>query len=1041
MMEENRSLHPDSVLSGILAVQPLLDSLGHELSLLDTNMRYLWVSSSIAGRLGKPREELIGMNCHSLHHSSDSPCAGCPVREALVTGETRERVIITNGKVFLSRGIPVKDESGTVCAVFEYERDITLEKEKEKSYLELENRYIELVENAPIGMYRVTFDGKYLSANIHHARILGFPSPAALMDEVNRTSAKIHYAEPEAREGVVAHLLANPNRWLERETVFLRRDGSPIHVHLFHRSVFSPGGEPLYIDGFLEDITERKKLEEKIRSELELRQQIFDAVPVHLYLKDRKGKYTFVNRAFTQFRNLRHDDVIGRTASDVLEEPTASAARAEDEEVLRTGSTLQGRERLIRGSAGEFWYSISKSPIFDEKGNVEGIVGCSFDITPLKQISQSLAESERRYRSLAEDMPILISTSLPDGTLLYANTAYCRWFGKEQQEILGTSFLDFLHPGDRTEIEKTLSSITPELPSFSREERVFAPDGSLRWQRWINRGFFDPSGKLQFLQAAGEDITERKTAEETIRAARDEAERASAAKSEFVASISHEIRTPMNGVLGMSELLLETPLDSPQRNLAGMIHESARHLLVVLNDLLDFSKIESGTFALSVLPFPILRTLEDTVAPFLSQAAEKGLFLSLEADPSLPAVLLGDPIRIRQILTNLLSNALKFTERGSVSLSVRLLGWEDGEARIGFTVTDTGIGIPEEFMGEIFTPFRQGEAFRTRKYGGTGLGLSISRKLVEMMGSVLSVESAPERGSAFSFILSLKAGDSGGESGQPGERASIPAFGKEAGDRKPSVLVVDDNRVNRELVRLMLEKRGFLPETASDGRAAVERLSRTRFDLVLMDIQMPEMDGYEATAFIRDQGSPVLDHQVPVVALTAHAIKGFADECLKKGMNDYLPKPFSSDELLGLLYKWIPSSGIRVPDSAAPSFSGKEPKTEEVHVFDGVSFFARLLGDRDEGKMLLELFLEAVPEDLEALGDAIQKGDVRACAKIAHTIKGTASNGCAPELSRLAKAIQAEAEKGRTEELQELFSRLRFHFALTEEAMKKELDT
>ena len=1039
-MEENRSRQPDTVLSGILAVQPLLDSLGHELSLLDTNMRYLWVSSSMAGRAGKPREDLIGMTCHSLHHRSSAPCGGCPVHEALVTGEPGERVIISNGKVFLSRGIPVKDESGTVCAVFESERDITLEKEKEKSYVDLENRYIELVENAPIGMYRVTFDGKYLSANIHHARILGYPSPAVLMEEVNRTSATVHYAEPEARKGVVDHLRSNPNRWLERETVFLRRDRSPIHVHLYHRSVFSPDGEPLYIDGFLEDITERKKLEEKVRSELELRQQIFDAVPVHLYLKDREGRYTFGNRAFTEFRNLRNEDIIGRTTFGVLEEPAASIAREEDREVLRTGRPLRDQERRVRGRGGEFWYRITKSPILDEKGNVEGIVGCGYDITSLKEISQSLAESEKRFRSLAEDMPILISTILPDGTILYANAAYCRWFGREHQDILGVSFLDFLHADDRTAVEQTLSSLTPEMSSFSKEERVFAPDGSLRWQRWINRAFFDPSGKLQFIQAVGEDITERKNAEEEIRAARDEAERASAAKSEFVANISHEIRTPMNGVLGMSELLLQTPLDPSQHNLAGMIHESAEHLLTVLNDLLDFSKIESGTFGLSVLPFPIRRTLEDTVVPFLPEAAAKGLPLSLEADPSLPAVLLGDPIRIRQILTNLLSNALKFTEKGSVTLSVRLLGREDGEAKIAFSVTDTGIGIPEEFMGEIFTPFRQGEAFRNRKYGGTGLGLSISRKLVEMMGSGLSVESTPGKGSAFSFVLSLKTGDSAGESDKSWKNSFVPAFGKEAGEKKPSVLVVDDNRVNRELVRLLLEKGGYLAETASDGRAAVERLSRTRFDLVLMDIQMPEMDGYEATAFIRDPGSPVLDHQVPVVALTAHAGKGFAGECLKKGMNDYLPKPFSSNELLGLLYKWIPPSGTPVRDTGSPPFSQEELKKEENTLFDGDSFFAKLLGDRDEGKMLLELFLEAVPEDLEALGDAIEREDVRACAKIAHTIKGTASNGCAPELSRIAKSIQAEAENGRPEELPELFSRLRFYFSLTAEAMRKELD-
>ncbi len=264
-----------------------------------------------------------------------------------------------------------------------------------------------------------------------------------------------------------------------------------------------------------------------------------------------------------------------------------------------------------------------------------------------------------------------------------------------------------------------------------------------------------------------------------------------------------------------------------------------------------------------------------------------------------------------------------------------------------------------------------------------------------MMGSGLSVESTPGKGSAFSFVLSLKTGDSAGESDKPWQSSFVPAFGKEAGVKKPSVLVVDDNRVNRELVRLLLEKGGYLAETASDGRTAVERLSRTRFDLVLMDIQMPEMDGYEATAFIRDPGSPVLDHQVPVVALTAHAGKGFAGECLKKGMNDYLPKPFSSNELLGLLYKWSPPSGTPVRDTGSPPFSQEELKKEENTLFDGDSFFAKLLGDRDEGKMLLELFLEAVPEDLEALGDAIEREDVRACAKIAHTIKGTASNGCA----------------------------------------------
>jgi PAS domain S-box-containing protein len=1035
MVEENSDRYPVSLLQCIPAIEPLLDSLGDELSLLGTDMKYLWVSSSMASRTGIPREVIPGRTCHSLLHHSPIPCSGCPVREAIRSGETRERVISSNGRIILSRGIPVKDGNGQVIAVFESVRDITREKKTDEKYTDRENRYIELVENAPIGIFRVTFDGKYLSANNHHARILGFPSPAVLMDEVNRTSAKIHYAEPDARNDVVADLLANPNRWLQRETAFLRRDRSPIHVHIYHRSVFSSDGNPLYIDGFLEDISERKKLEEKVRSELELRQQIFDAVPVHLYLKDREGRYTFVNRAFTDFRNLRNEDVIGRAAFDVLEDPTASIARREDEEVLSTGRSIIDRERRVRG----FWYSISKSAIFDEKGNVEGIVGCSFDVTPLKEVSQSLAESEKRYRSLAEDMPILISTCLPDGSLLYANPAYCRWFGMELQEILGRSFLDFLPCGDQMKIRETLSALSPERPSFIMEEQVCGPDGTLKWQRWINRGFFDPSGKLQFLQAVGEDITERKTAEEEIRAARDEAERASAAKSDFVANISHEIRTPMNGVLGMSELLLETALDPSQRSLAGMIHESAEHLLAVLNDLLDFSKIASGTFNLTPSPFPLQKTLEDTVAAFLPQAAEKGLFLSMETDPELPPILLGDPIRIRQVLTNLLGNAVKFTETGSVSLSVQVIEKKSGRATLRFSVTDTGIGISGEFLGELFTPFRQGESFRNRKYGGTGLGLAISSRLVEMMGSRMSVDSVPGKGSTFSFELSLETGNSAGESGPAGNCSSVPAVEKHTGGKEHAILVADDNRVNRELVRLLLEKGGYLPETASNGKEAVEMLSRKRYDLVLMDIQMPEMDGYEATNVIRDPGSPVLDHHVPVVALTAHAVKGFAEECIKRGMNDYLPKPFSSKDLMGLLSKWISTAGDGEWKNGSSPLSRRKGEKEEHPDFDQETFFERLMGDREEGRMLLEFFLEAVQEDLESLSDAIEKKDFRSCAKIAHTIKGTASNGCAPELSRLAESIQTAAENGDTGTVLELFSRLRSRFTLTEEAMRKEM--
>ncbi|MGI6783190.1 MAG: PAS domain S-box protein [Aminivibrio sp.] len=1039
-MAENTRTLAEPILRALKSLEPLLDSMEQDLVLLDRDMKHIWASPSTPGKSGMRLLDMLGRTCHSIHQNSPAPCDDCPVIETFETGEISEKTTwSSDGKIFLSRAMPVKDDRGEVVAVFESRREITKEKLKEREQEEREAQYKAIMESAPVGIYRVTLDGEILISNFAHARMFGFSSPGELINYYGKSYGASIYLRPEARPAVIEHIASNPGVWFGREDVFLRRDGTPFHVHLRYRVVPSASGEPLFIDGFIDDITVRKALEEKIERELAIRRQILDAIDVHINMKDDQGRFTFANRAFCEGFGFTTEEILGKTAKDVMGEPIGPDAFQEDLNLIQTGKPSVVENRGLPGRK-DYWFRTIKTPIFGDGGEITGLVACGYDVTSIKKASDALAESEKRYRSLAEDMPILLTTCLPDGTMLYVNNSFSQWFGKDQNEMLGLSFRNLL-PGDQIKnVEKGFMSITPDNPAFDHELWLYGPNGAKAWQKWINRGFFDSEGRLQFIQSVGEDITERKKAELEIKAARDEAERASAAKSEFLAHISHEIRTPMNGVMGMAELLLDTDIGEHPKKLASMIHDSAESLLGVMNDLLDFSKMESGRFHLEIIPFPLEKLLYDSLNPFYARAREKNLSLSVDADPNLPPALVGDPVRIRQVVTNFLSNAIKFTEKGAVFLTVKLMERDGNRVRVNFSVSDTGTGIDGKLMEQLFTPFKQGESFLNRKYGGTGLGLSISKKLADLMGGTLAVESHPGEGACFSLTLDLEVASlSEGRQETPRPAPGREALNGKPGER-PLILVVDDNRVNRELVRMMLEKNGYTPHMAEGGEEALELLKKHRYSLVLMDIQMPGMDGYEATAAIRDPSSPVLDRNVPIAALTAHAMKGFADECVRRGMNDYLPKPFSSGELLELVGRWVypPERPMR-PEAGPPSLP--ERLSSGSSVFDREAFFSKLMGDREEGLMLLEIFLETMPEDLEDLRRAVEDGDGPACAKAAHTIKGAASNGCARELASIARAVQIAAESGRLADVPELFVRLLYDYSLVEEAMRKELES
>ena len=940
--------------------------------------------------------------------------------------------------------------------------------------------------------------------------------------------------------------------------------------------------------GIVQENAERRQAAEALRASEERCRLMADGCPSMMWVTGAGGQVEYINKAYQKFVGTTNEDVqSGKWRVLLHSEDAPEFVSAFNR--AQTEHTAFRAEARIKRADGE-WRLLGSNalPWMSPSGMYMGHIGVCADITERKQSDQALRSSEEKFRQLAENVREVFFIMTPSGKeVLYISPAYREVWGATLESVYQNpmSWSDAIHPDDKEQAGLlAVRQLQGEL--VVSEYRIRTPDGTEKWIRSRCSPVHDEAGVLIRIAGLAEDITAQKHYEDKLIQARKGADAANRAKSAFLANMSHEIRTPMNGVIGMTELLLDSDLTPEQRRYAETVRASGESLLVIINDVLDFSKIEAGKLELQTVDFDLNKLLDDLGSALALQAHAKGLELYSIAGPEVPVQLRGDPGRLRQILTNLAGNAIKFTEKGEVAVRASLAEAGEYDCVLRFSVRDTGIGIPGDKIATLFEKFSQVDASTTRKYGGTGLGLAISKQLAEMMGGGISVTSHPGKGSEFLVTVRLDLGDQServeaGSSapaalslrgvrvlivddnatgreilttltdslgmrpvevesgflalqalnravakndpfriavidmqmpGMDGEAlgraiksdtrladtrlvmltslgthaafnheeigfssqatkpvrretlhgllskalsetnvscpvlAMTPETSKPPSDRDrllhfdgidARILLAEDNITNQQVALGILKKFGLSADIANNGAEAVKALESIPYDLVLMDLQMPIMGGIEATREIRNMQSSVLNHNVPIIAMTANAMQSDRNLCIEEGMNDFLPKPISSVAFREALIRWLPKGEGRTAAAAGPSLSSETGEGEAI-VFDQSGVLERMMDDSDLATLVFDTFLADMPLQIEALQVLLESGDAPASMRHAHSIKGAAANVGGERLRKVAAEMEKAARGGELTAVIGRMAELWARFLELQEAIKQE---
>jgi len=653
----------------------------------------------------------------------------------------------------------------------------------------------------------------------------------------------------------------------------------------------------------LVDMTKQLNAEKRLSEERENLLTIFEGLPLGVLILDDKRRIIRANIEIEKLFRVKLEDVLLGGLGNVVhcgnlkathmlcgsvnECHTCNICSLMDR-VLKDKKGIKGEDVLVRskdpsGRVNEYWYRMSIVPFeFEEQPAVMVVLE---DVTETKAIANSLIENEMHLRLITDNMIDIVTQTSLEGEILYASPSHLNLMGYAPESLIGKKLFDFIHPDDLQLAIENMKKRIETHGTFVTEHRLRRQDGLYIWLESMGNVLTDRRGKMSLVYVS-RDVTIKRQALDDMQLAKEAAEAANKAKSQFLATMSHEIRTPMNGIIGMTNLTLMSELTSDQRENLALVKNSAENLLKIINSILDFSKIEAGKIILETHPFNLRQTVGKVINPLKVEASTKGVALRVEIDTTISPILKGDSNRLMQILNNLIGNAIKFTHRGQISILVKKKNMRHDVSILCFEVKDTGIGIAKENHHKLFESFSQVDGSMTRRYGGTGLGLTITKQLVEIMGGKIEVESELDVGTTFRFELPFH------EVAQYIQNDDFPLMVPKP-RKKLRVLVVEDDLVNQTLATRLLEKQGHEVFLAVNGHDALDILTQMNFDLVLMDIQMPLMDGVEATKRIRQQ---LRYRELPIVALTAHAIKGDQEKFLSAGMDAYISKPIQIEE-------------------------------------------------------------------------------------------------------------------------------------------------
>ena len=946
----------------------------------------------------------------------------------------------------------MRDAQGRITSVLAIGQDITARWQAEAALRNSEMRLKEAQRVAQVGSWELDLVNNVLtwSDEIFHL----FEIDKASFGGTYETF--LNMIHPDDREAV--NQAYTRSLWTRSPYEFTHRlrmsDGRIVWVQERCVTDFDAVGKPLLSRGTVQNVTERKQAEELLHKSAEEIEDLYNRAPCGYHSLDKDGVICRINDTELGWLGYTRDEVVGRMKGADLLTPASRQILQENFPQLKTRGYINDLEfEIVRKDGTVLDGLVNATAIYDASGNFVMSRTTIFDITARKKSEAVQRQTERLLDSIVEHIPAMVF-------LKRASDLRIVLFNRAGEELLGYSRGDFLGKSDYDLFPKEQGDFfiaadrrvlaSQEIMDIA-EEPITTASGETRYLHTWKIALRDERGEPTHLLGISIDISERKKIEESLRELNDEleervvqrtaelilakgqAEAANRAKSDFLANMSHEIRTPMNSILGMAHLALNASADPKSRDYLEKIHLSGLHLLGIIDEILDFSKMEAGKLRVEAVDFDLERMLANINNLMAGKAIEKGLKLDFDIDPGIPRCLHGALRRLSQVLINYINNALKFTETGSIIVRAKKINGNEHGTLVRFEVQDSGIGISDEDKAKLFQPFLQVDTSATREYGGTGLGLAISKKLVELMeeGEV-GVDSMPGLGSTFWFTVRLAAG-----SAMPAHACkSVMPSAALAALNGARILLAENNVFNQQVATEFLEQSGAVVCVAKNGAEAIDLLRNDYFDCVLMDVQMPVMDGYEATRVIR--GNPAWA-TIPVIAMTASVSSEDRERCLVAGMDDFISKPFVSSVLYVTIVQWL--SARPRPRAAAPSATANATACAGDQDAINLSLLAELLGGSELKMRDFALkFLVSARDSMVNVEAALQRCDLAALGQLGHHLKGPSYMVGAARFAELCRSLEEQGKQGSSlERVSVIVGQMRAVLERIQEQIDKEL--